>query len=260
MVPSSMPITHVAYADEASFNYGRVRGVSLVSAGSPDAAPLSAEVRALLDASGIGESKWEKVRSARRRLAAERTLAWTVEAALSGRLRVDVLTWDTGEGADSRPGLPYLTTLRRRYAYLVGTILPRRWPPGSAFALHPDEQTALDWQQLVAGMPHLASVEPRRSEDEPMIQVADLVAGLGVYSRGSFNVYQRWLCATPAERMADLRRATLPFSASDRVRCHLLDEFFTLSKYRRLGISLRTHGGLRTHGSERPICFWWNSG
>jgi hypothetical protein len=248
---------YVAYVDEASFNYGLVRGVGMASAPVPETPVLASEVRALLDASEVGECKWEKIRSARTRFAAEKLLTWTIEATLARRLRVDMLTWDAGQRAGSGAGTPYLAMLRRMYARLVDEILPQRWPPGSAYVLYPDEQAALNWERLVVGIPHITSAEPRPSDAEPLIQIADLFSGLGVYSRGSYAIYQRWLCYSAAERAADLRQAALPFSASDRIRCHLLNTFFTLSKYHRLGISLRTHGGLRTYGAAYPICFWW---
>ncbi|HEX6123027.1 MAG TPA: hypothetical protein VFY89_07700 [Ktedonobacterales bacterium] len=250
--PTPTP-THAAYSDETRYNYGRVRGLGLLSLPSATAPALGAEVRALLAASGVAECKWERIRSARGRFAAEKLLTWTLAAASAGRLRVDVLTWDAEDGA----ALPYLARLRQQYARLVGEILPRRWPAGSRFALFPDEQAAMPWPALVAGMPHVASIAPRRSEAEPLIQVADLFAGLGAYSRGNYATYEAWLCYPPAERARDLRRPCLPFSASDRMRCALLDDFYTASKFGGLGISLRTQRGLRTYTAARPIAFWW---
>jgi hypothetical protein len=176
-----------------------------------------------------------------------------MEAAIAGQMRVDVLTWHAEDGS----ALPYLARLRGMYARLLGEMLPRRWPAGSRFAVFPDEQAAMRWQTLVASMPHVAAIAPRRSEDEPFIQLADLFAGLGVFSRGSYAAYEKWLCYPPAERASDLRHPTLPFSTAERVRCALLDDFYTASKFAWLGISLRTQRGLRTYTAARPLAFWW---
>jgi hypothetical protein len=247
------PATHAAYSDETRYNYGRVRGLGLLSLPISEVPVLSGEVRALLDSSGVAECKWERIRSARGRFAAAKLLTWATQAASAGRLRVDVLTWDAEDGA----ALPHLARLRQQYARLVGEILPRRWPVGSRFFVSPDEQAAMRWDALVSGMPHVAAIAPRRSEAEPLIQVADLFAGLGAFSRGSYTSYEAWLCYPPAERASDQRHPHLPFSVSDRIRCALLDDFFTASKFGYLGISLRTHRGLRTYTAARPIAFWW---
>jgi hypothetical protein len=249
------PATHIAYADEAQYNYGRIRGVGMMSAQAGVAQALAGEVRELLDGSGVRECKWEKIRSARGRFAAQKLLDWAIAAVVAGRLRVDVLTWDVDlSGAE---GMPALARLHVMYRRLLEEILPQRWPIGSTFAVFPDEQSAMRWSRLVEGVEQVVVIEPHRSEDEPLIQVADLFTGLGVYSRGNYAVYNHWLCTPHVDRAAHRRQPALPFSASDRVRCALLDAFFTASKFQWLGVSLRTHGGLRTYGAERPIAFWW---
>lgn len=258
MTAGAHTFSHAAYTDETRYNTGRYRGVGMVSARAADAPALGAGVRALLDASGVGECKWEKVRSARGRFAAGKVLDWAMAEALAGGLRVDVLTWDTEEGSRAGTGTPHVMKLRRMYARLVGAILPRRWPGATGFRVVPDEQGAVGWERLVAGLPHVAEVAPGRSDLEPLIQVADLFAGLGVFSRSGYDTYERWLCLPPAERAADPETALgWALSASDRGRCQVLDDFFTRCKLLGLGVSLRTNRGLRTYDASRPLCFWW---
>ena len=249
--------THVAYTDEAQYNTGRYRGLGMVSARAEDGGALGVEVLRLLEASGVAECKWEKLRSARTRFVAEKLLDWATAAALSGRLRVDVLTWDTEDGTRAGTGLPHLTNLRRMYAHLLEAILPSRWPDTDRWHIYPDEQGAMGWERLAARLPHIIAIAPCRSDAEPLIQVADLFAGLGVYSRSGYDTYERWLCLSPAERSGGDRLPGLALSASDRVRCHILDDFFTRCKLLELSVSLRTHRGLRTYGMAAPLAFHW---
>src|SRR5262249_12319057 len=211
----------------------------------------------LLEASGVAECKWEKLRSAKTRFVAEKLLDWATAAALAGRLRVDVLTWDTEDGARLGTGLPHITNLRRMYVYLLEAILPARWPEASGWRVFPDEQGAVRWERLAVGLPHIVAITPCHSDAEPLIQVADLFAGLGVYSRSAYDTYERWLCLPPSERSASDRLPELALSASDRVRCHILDDFFTRCKLLGLHVSLRTHRGLRTYGMAASLAFRW---
>lgn len=259
---ASIVASHIAYSDEARFNYGRYRGLALVGVRADDAPALSRALRGLLDASGMDECKWEKVRSARARFAATKLLRWALERATAGDITVDALTWDAGDERAARAAVPHLANLRRMYAYLLGDLLPLRHP-GARWIVHPDEQNALRWDALARALPHIARIEPRASTGEPLIQLADLVAGLAVYSRAGYAAYDRWLCLPPAQRLSAGGRHTPPgaagrFSASDRERCALLDDFYTECKLRGLRVSLRTHLGLRTYGPHHPVCFWWH--
>jgi len=252
--------THVAYSDEAQYNTGRYRGLGMLSARAGDGDVLGMEVLRLLEASGVAECKWEKLRSAKTRFVAEKLLDWATASALAGWLRVDVLTWDTEEGARAGTGLPHITNLQRMYAHLLEVILPERWPDTGGWQVYPDEQGALRWERLAIRLPHIVAITPCRSDAEPLIQVADLFAGLGVYSRSGYDTYERWLCLPAAERSGGGHLPGLALSASDRVRCHILDDFFTRCKLLGLSVSLRTHRGLRTYGMAAPLAFHWHAG
>jgi hypothetical protein len=241
----TVPATHATFTDETQYNVGRVRGLGMVSAPAEDAAALAYEVRSILSSSRVREWKWEKLRSAKTRFAGGKLLRWTVDRALAGALRIDTLTWDVGT---SRPqSAPHMKRLHAMYADLLGRILPLRWLDAAAWRIYPDEQDALDWPRIARQLPYPVAIMPSRSGAEPLIQLADLFAGLAVYSRDAYATYERWLGPESAH-----------FSASERHRCALLDEFWTESKYRGLGVSLRTNRGLRTYDATRPICFWWS--
>lgn len=250
-LPTDVSPTHVAYTDETHYNVGRIRGLGMVSVRAADAATLAGEVRQLLDASGVGECKWEHVRSARTNFAAAKLLEWAVEQALDEKLRVDTLTWDATNQETDAHALPHMRRLHHMYTALLGTILPQRWPPDARFHILPDEQQALRWERITSSLTHIADVAPAHSDAEPLIQVADLFVGLATYSRDAYDTYERWLAA-PSDTRPSL-------SASDRYRCHLLDDFFTLCKLRNLHVSLRTNRGLRTYDASPPLCFWWEA-
>ena len=249
------------YTDESQYNVGRYRGVALVSALSTAATQLTVEARDVLMSSGATECKWEKVRTARMRFLAEKLLNWALDAALMGRLLVDVLTWDVGDSAHAGAGIPYLKRLHQMYHDLLADALAHRWPQAGRWTLYPDEQNALRWSMIQVGLPCPVTVVPGESHREPLIQVADLFAGLAVFSRAGYDVYEQWLCLSPGERRASLSgpipHAHSRLSAADRQRCIVLDDFFTRCKRRLPGISLRTNRGLRTYDSSKPIAFHW---
>lgn len=255
--------THIAYADEAQYNFGRHRGVGVVSLRRAAAVTLGDELRALVSASNVKECKWEKLRSARMRFAAEKLISWALDHATAGALRVDVLTWDVDDRLHSGHGPHYLANLRQMYLRILTRTLASGWPSDrdAHWLICPDEQDSVHWQTLVGSLPAIVGVLPAQSHREPLIQVADLFTGMAVFSRDSYDLYERWLCLPESERDAPSAEDSPPerLSGSVRQRCLVLDSFFTQCKRRQLGVSLRTQRGLRTYDFTRPINFWWHT-
>jgi hypothetical protein len=257
------------YSDEAQFNVGRYRGLAMLSLPEEDVASCSRDIQAILRASSIHECKWEKVRSARMLFAAIKLLDWTIRQAERGILRVDTLTWDTEESSRAGLGVPHIANLRKMYRVFLETVLPGRWGERAEWHLFPDEQSAMPWQQLVDGLPQVTAITASRSHEHQLIQLADLLAGLAVYSRDHYDLYEDWLDNSVATThgdsdtgrvLAGAGRDALSrrYSASDRVRCRLLDDFFTSCKLHQLGVGLRARRGLFTGDTRLGLVFrWW---
>lgn len=268
MAPGHNETTYLGFADEAHYNVGRYRGLALVSMCALEAPSLRAEVSSILHESRTTECKWERVRSAKHRFTAQKLLHWTLTHALAGSLCVNVLTWDTGTSEDQRQGTHHMKRLRSTYLHLFAQVIRTRWPNARCWSFHPDEQNALNWRtiqqdlQQAAIREHTHSLEINRiapliSRDEPFVQLADLFAGLAVFSYDSYEDYEQWLCApndnndAPAGEQHTQKR----LSGSLRQRCVILDGFYTECKLHDAHVSLRTNRGLRTYDPQLPITF-----
>ncbi len=91
------------------------------------------------------------------------------------------------------------------------------------------------------------------------MQLADLFAGLSIYSRSCFNRYENWKIrnANQCGLFIDDQSTHLKLSKSDQERCLVLDEFDKKCKRHRLGVSLKTARGLKTFDHSKPLNFWW---
>ena len=276
--------SHVAFADESQYNTGRYRGLGTVSLKHSDLHWVEAELRQLLSESGISEFKWKKMGGADKRFAAQKLLQYTVKQVNRSVLRVDVLTWDTHDSRHNIQGRDDLANLQRMYHHLLKNVMRERWPRNSTWLLCPDEHTAMPWQKMtdfLLKVDHKVSLtpswlEPQRwvdlqrhfrilemrdcdSRQTPLIQLADLLTGLAVYSRKEYKTYEKWLSVndpqmnllTPAEDLS------LELSRTHQDRCPLLKEFDDLCKSSKLGVSLSGNQGLRTHNPKKPMNFWW---
>jgi hypothetical protein len=254
--------TWVIYSDESSYNYGVVRGVGAVSLRVDDAARLGDELATLIRGSGMRELKWEKVRTARGAFAAQKALIWALDHALDhaldGELRIETLTWEVTSAAASRARRPTLSQLHSAYTALLSSVMarhPERGATPHSWRIVPDEQSAISWTRIQAAVPQNATITPARSEPQSLIQLADVFAGLAVFSRAAYDAYERWLCLRGRGQGARATTTSEGMYGSLVYRFVLLDEFYTACVRRLPGISLQTRRGLYTWRTDAPIQF-----
>jgi hypothetical protein len=259
--------THIAFADETSYNIGRFPGIALVSLPQLFAEQVSQDIGRILQQANVTEFKWERLNSAKSRFAALNLIDYAITQAAEKVLRVDVLTWDMQDGRHQVPKLDKIANLQRMYYHLFRNVLRTRWPDEAIWQLRPDEHTAMGWDDVLDYLDNgslswepsdklelrlkrdfqIHEIQPAKSNQEPLVQLADLFAGLGSYSRACYGRYQSW------QKSAE----TPELSHSDRERCRIIAELDQRCKRRRLGVSLKTHHGLRTLNPKKPINFWW---
>ncbi|MEW6386983.1 MAG: DUF3800 domain-containing protein [Thermodesulfobacteriota bacterium] len=277
-------VTHIAFGDESHWNVGRYRGLGLVTLKGEDLGGLKAELLAILQESGVTEFKWKKLKSARDRFAALKLCEFAVQAACQKRLRVDVLTWDTYNSRHQVKDRDDVANLQRMYYQLFKNVLRERWPDGSVWRLHPDEHGEMDWlsvqnfleyaeiaiktmRNLTApGSFHglvklefkITEIVPVISQEEPLIQLADLFAGLGVFSRDRYYKFKGWKTRKNKQPPIFPEEGESPeSSAVEHERFTVLEAMNRLCKQKRLYVSLDTNKGLKTYRPEMPINFWW---
>jgi hypothetical protein len=268
--PSPKRPTHIAYSDETHHNTGRYRGIAQITLKIKDRDIISQELRQLLLDSSVAELKWSKLRTARERFAALKILNYVVTKANKNTLRVDALTWYTEDSRHKIQGRSDNRNFRRMYYFIYKNVFCKLWPKTAVWKLCPDENADARFQSMagylseifdyVTGEPIadliIKEVEEIKSQHEPLIQVADLFAGLAVYSRSSYDLFERWLQQRDlGPDIAPTSRMNL--SNSDRERCEVLARFDEHCKTGKTGVSLKRLRGLRTFNPTRPINFWW---
>jgi hypothetical protein len=259
--------------------------LALLSLRYADLPVLRQQAQAILNDSGLAEFKWSKLRQARERFCAIKLCSFTVDHACRGRLRADVLVWDIRDSRHDVARRDDVANLERMYYHVFENVLRTRWPADSVWLLCPDQNTAVDWatiehflqrasttlemrpKSLTLEQPRLSlridfgieSITPCDSTDAPLVGVVDLLAGLAVYSRESYDCYEVW------QRLEGPQPPLFPMNEhhpvrpgkSDEERCQVLAEFNNMCKAQRLGVSLRANRGLKTYDPKNPLNFWW---
>lgn len=277
-------VTHIGFADESNWNTGRFRSLGMVTLPMNFLEVMEREVRQLLRESQIREFKWKNLGGARERFAAEKLCQWTVEKACAGQLRVDVMVWDIKDRRHTIANRDDIANLERMYYHLFHNVLRARWPNDAVWKLCPDEHTALDMKTIKECLKNVSARENKinpsvfhreefgislrqefgieeiqevSSDKNPLIQIADLFAGLAVFSHNKYKDYQEWLNSTsPQLSFPKENKDTGNPSGTSKERFCVLEEFDKMCKKRKLCVSLKTKQGLWTPDPKNPINFW----
>jgi hypothetical protein len=273
-----------AYCDESYIGGGnRFRGVAAVSLPTSVEAVLTGQVQAILSDSNVREFKWSEFADAKRRFAASKLLHWATAATSASLLRVDVLMFDTEDSRHRIAARDDDANYERMVFHLLTTTLQKRGS-GTEWRVYPDEKVGVHWStindcvqavgnRVAGGSPGLFAdcaefmrtgrysvrrFEPVRSEEHPLVQVADLFCGLGVYSRLRYDAYSAWLPSVDRQMTLcpPLNAVPAP-SQTDQERFQVLREFKDVLEAGRFGVSLKSTRGLRTHRPSQPLNFWW---
>ncbi|MBX5447065.1 MAG: DUF3800 domain-containing protein [Acidothermus cellulolyticus] len=285
----SSAVTHVGFADESHWNVGRFRSIGLITTSVNSADILNEELGRILTGFNVSEFKWKNLDGARECCIAEKFCEFAVEKARACQLRVDVLLWDTKDTRHDVPGRDDVENMHRMYYHLFRNVLKERWPNGAVWKLYPDYHGEMNWdtvnyylnrRSMTSGVKSdlfsndmlrenahqtyeifrdfaIEDIEPVQSENYPLLQLADLFAGIAIFSRTNFDEYQDWLTRNSSQiALFDEAKATTRPSNRSAQRFQVLKKFDDLCKHKKLGVSLNGTGGLQTRNPRQPINFW----
>jgi hypothetical protein len=233
-----------------------------------DAIIIHQDVELLIQESNLTELKWNKLRTARDRFGALKVMDYVIQKAQQGLLRIDVLIWDAMDSRHNVRRRDDNANLQRMYYHLLLDVLNRKWGKHRSWRIFPDEQSTVDWINLRDFLNKktrqlqysfcIHKIEPCQSCNEPLIQVADLFAGLAVYSRNNYDCFDHWLLRKElTSQDPKLEDTLIKLSGADLARCEVLYQFNEWCKQRKLGVTLQPYHGLRSSSSLNSMSFWW---
>ena len=234
----------------------------------------------------INEVKFALVRTHRPIIEAARAFSHCMLETLTSviTVRADIITWDTQDSRHAIQGRDSIANLERMY-YKVLTHAARQWNQVE-WSFHPDKNSQVHWHEITdfinktrlakpaINAPFLFNsedldqsieftrVEPLDSLEEPLIQLADLLAGMARFMREDGHQCIQWL-----DSWGNRDQLTLPHflhdnSALDETirtkqnRFLMVGEFNAHCKRYRLGVSLRDKRCFWTPNPTNAINFW----
>ena len=266
---------YVSFADESSSN--GFQSIAAFSLKSDNLLQISSDLKKLLHDSNVREFKWQKLKDAKYKFCAQKLIDNVWKLIQTDDARVDVVIWDMNDSRHSIKNRDDKANYGRMFFHLHSNALKRR-PKSLTWELFPDEGVGVDWNTVSQCIdargkrrelvdlplfgkffddPHynITKLKEVKSHEEPCCQVADLFAGMSIFSRTHYDLYEKWCeCNTPSlplfpEEMPSMSRA-------EKHRFPIIYYFDLGCKSRKLGVSLKSNRYLRTPDPNNPINFW----
>jgi hypothetical protein len=269
---------YTVFSDESYSTGERFRSISAFSFPSKFELRFSESLTNILEVSCVEEFKWQKLRDAKHRFCALSLINFIFETLSKNNVRIDVLTWDIRDSRHNILGRDDISNFGRMFFHLMKNVLLRR-ENQSIWRIFPDEKLDVDWITIkdclnsVGKWSHIV-YSPKidklvtaenytidtftevESHEHPCIQIADLFAGLSVFSINKYDRYKNWwnyhYCTISLFEKVEEEE----YSNSEINRFKVLNSFNTGCKKRTLGVSLDSFKRLCTLNPDNPINFW----
>jgi hypothetical protein len=267
----------IAYSDESYITAHRYRSISTMSFAESASSSVHATLEQVYRSSDVREFKWKKLESAKYRHCALKMIDALMRNLATWNVRIDTIIWDTHDSRHSVKNRDDSSNFERMFFHLHHAALRRR-PKGAKWRLYPDERMGVDWanirecltavgrrQELIRSPLfgdffadkhyHISAFDEVESKDSPCSQMADLFAGIAVFSRTHHNEFWSWHSKkTPSLGLLELENIRESNSTTERF--DVLAHLNHACKTRSLGVSLKREGGLHTYDPRNPINFW----
>ncbi len=263
---------YIAFADESNYNKGKYRSISLVVLHETEFNQINNKLSFILNKYGLNikNFKWNKLASNNKVMALKELLDYLFGLMLDGSLRIHVLIWDIEDSRHDVVGRDDITNLSMMYYKLIKNFVEDNLYDKETLTIYPDRNNALDWKNLedifindgvfniiddglITLLNKKVFFSESNTEDNHLIQIADIFAGMGRTSYEDYNQYEFWV---------PNQQRLIPFdeNVSNKQKYHfqlykMVDEW---AKENKLGISMKKYRGFKTlaYYKKGPLNFW----
>lgn len=267
-----------AYSDDSGCFAEAYQSICVLSGITDKLERLREELAQILIRNRVTEIKFEKVRTHCPKVKAAQEFAdKAIENILAQYIKIDVLCWWLGDSRHNIYGRDDPANLARMY-YKVLRNICEKWG-NHDWTIYPDMGSKLDWGEVVGYLNNtrlirkpllmtlfqqdnfyinVKGVIPRDSIKEPLVQLADLFAGLACFSIGKKDLCTLWMRQNNYRRNPGLfcDHHDVVIKATDSNRFELLYRVYLHAKKRKLGVSLEQEGYLQSFSKNAPLNFW----
>lgn len=269
------------FSDESSSKSKRYNSVCALSIKSSVFDQLLNDLKEILDKYNITEIKFSETKTHKPKVECAREFILTaIKYASDNKLRIDVIIWDMQDTRHSIQGRDDEENFKRMYFHLLRNVV-ERWKIFQC-NFYPDEKSTFNYNEITTYLNstiyprkepfiiklfkeerinfNFLEVIPQKSEQNPLIQLADLFAGFGCFSRENADAFKKWKLKRNNVNNYDLFEDCNKVEENEREaiknRFHIIELIKSECEKSGISISLDTNGYLKTFNPKEKINYW----
>ena len=269
-----IPITdYFAFSDESNHSNGDYRSIALIEIHEDYLWNVEQKLRDVLNKynTSIISFKWKSIKNNNKTNALIELLEFLFPLMEDEIIRIEVLIWNIYDDRHNIVGRDDSKNLSYMYDKLIKDFAERHLNENDTLYLFSDQNSAIDWNELenilfyqgIYSKTYLEEfditlgsnkvfIKESSTQEDPIIQIADIFAGMGRSSFEDFDVYEQWL--NPQQQTL-FGSPTQPTNRQ-KYRFKIYKIVDDWAKNNKLQISLQSTRGFISHNPKAPLNFW----
>ncbi len=274
---------HYIFRDESGWDSDNQYGsLAKVSGTYVHTLELHNALLGILNQHSKKEIKFKDIHNHKTKQIANEFLNTSFEFLNASKIKIHVIVWDKHDSRHKVQNRCDVENLKRMYYHNMKSLL-KSWNTETNWHFYPDEFTAIDWQNDVVKyientrlypdndiqqklfevfenvkFPTIKGVKELDSKEFPIIQLADLYAGLVRTSRMESENFNKWCCKQNEKLQPSLFEENIEVEISNSLRpkFELMHEFREKSKTYKLGVNFSKSNYFTTFHDKRNLSIW----
>lgn len=264
---------YFAFSDESNYTDGDYRSVSIVTVHEDIFQDLQSELENVLNKYNIKITsfKWKEIKNNNKTDALKEILLYLFDLMKEKLIIIEILTWNIHDSRHNVVGREDTENLSYMYDKLIKDFANRHLNAGDCLYLFPDQNSAINWEKLEEILFNQeiyiktyheefdaillfkkVKIKESSTENDPLIQIADIFAGIGRSSFIDYDSYERWL--DPQQQR--LFEKPKKFTNRQKYRFEIYKLIDEWAKDNELRISLKSTRGFISHNPDVSLNFW----
>lgn len=270
---------HYLFSDESGYvGESRHGSIAVIAGSKTTTKKMNDIIKESLG--GKSEIKFSGISSRKDQEIAKHIINKSLEQVRDNKLKINVIIWDKHDSRHSVANRCDIRNLIIMYYRVLRHSL-KNWSEGIDWAFYPDQQTSVDWSDLINILskkpisdtdissqilfdffnksiyPNIRITRELDSKEFPIVQLADLFAGIARTSCEHSISYRKWRMLEEQKDFPLLfpeQESNIP--KSKLIKFEILHYFHEQAKFHNLGINYSKNKYFKTYDPKSDLNFW----
>lgn len=265
---------YFAFTDESNHSNGDYRSIALFEVHEDLIWEVQSRMLSILNKYNIkkiSSFKWKKIQNKNKSHALKELLKYLFPLFEENLIKIEIIIWNIYDSRHNIAGRDDTKNLSYMYDKLIKDFVNRNLKDNDHLYIYSDQIDSINWSELeeiifnqnigiktyhesfdIVIESKKVHIQESTTKDDPLIQIADIFAGLAKSSFLDYDRYEIWL--TPGQQT--LFGPPKEVSNRDKYRFPVYKLIYEWGKNNKYGISLNSTRGFVSHDLESPVNFW----